>query len=104
MAWNNTSANTALKRVSKFVDQTLSGETKKKESKFLQITTKGEIIEDLRKDHYKVLEWKNVGIKHNVIKKVCLCIPSSDNNNKFTKSFFLYVILSLVTLVLINLL
>ena len=101
--WNNTSANTALKRVSKFVDQTLAGETKKKESKFLQITTKGEIIEDLRKDHYKVLEWKNVGIKPNVIKKFGLGVPSSDNN-KFTKSFFLYVILSLVTLVLINLL
>jgi len=73
--WNNTSANTALKRVSKFVDQTLSGETKKKESKFLQITTKGEIIEDLRKDHYKVLEWKNVGIKPNVIKKFGLGVP-----------------------------
>ena len=87
MIWNNASANTALKRVSKFVDQTLSGETKKKELKFLQITTKDEIIEDLRKDHYKVLEWKNVGIKPNVIKKFCLGVPSSDNNNKFTKSF-----------------
>ena len=72
----------AYKQMSEFIDQTLSGETKEKESKFLHVTAKGEIIEGLREDHYKILEWKNVGIKHDIIEKICSTVPPK-NNNKF---------------------
>ena len=64
-----TSKTTAYKRINEFIDQTLSGETKEKESKFLRVTAKGKIIEGLREDHYKILEWKNVGVKHNINRK-----------------------------------
>ena len=67
------SKTTAYKRMSEFIDQTLSGETKEKESKFLRVTAKGEIIEGLREDHYKILEWKNVGVRHDINRKVLLC-------------------------------
>ncbi|CAJ0766466.1 22336_t:CDS:2 [Entrophospora sp. SA101] len=62
LAGDNISSTIAFERTAKFIEQLLSGEEGEKELKALQITYKGEIIEKLKDEHYKLLEWENVGI------------------------------------------
>ncbi|CAH1763802.1 6400_t:CDS:2 [Entrophospora sp. SA101] len=52
----------AFKRTAEFIEQLSSGEEGRKEIKVLRVTGKGEIIEELKEEHYKTLEWKDVGI------------------------------------------
>jgi hypothetical protein len=61
-----------------------------KESKFLQVTTQGKIIEGLKEEHYKVLEWENVGIIQYVGRKVRCIDPG---NHKLYKNPLLYAVL-----------
>ncbi|CAJ0762298.1 6826_t:CDS:2, partial [Entrophospora sp. SA101] len=68
-----------FERTDEFIEELLSGEEGEKELKALQITYKGEIIEKLKDEHYKLLEWENVGIVPPDIETVYRTRP---NNNK----------------------
>ncbi|CAJ0760779.1 21256_t:CDS:2 [Entrophospora sp. SA101] len=59
---DSTSRKIAFERTAEFIDQLLSGGEGVKELKALQITYKGEIIEKLKDEHYKLLELENIGI------------------------------------------
>ncbi|CAJ0634999.1 10261_t:CDS:2 [Entrophospora sp. SA101] len=76
---DNISSTIAFERTAEFIEQLLSGEEGEKELKALQITYKGEIIEKLKDEHYKLLEWENVGIVPPDIETVYRTRP---NNNK----------------------
>nr|CAG8598023.1 12083_t:CDS:2 [Entrophospora candida] len=73
-------ANVSLKRSVEFIEQLLSGEEQEKELKTLRVTSKGKIIEGLREEHHKVLEWENVGI---ALRKKTKLFCKPVNNDKF---------------------
>jgi len=65
------SSQTAVNRTSEFIKRLLSGEEEEEKGfKAFRVTGKGEIIEELRKEHYETLEWKNIGVVPSSTRKV----------------------------------
>nr|CAG8528573.1 5292_t:CDS:2 [Entrophospora candida] len=76
------SPNLAVKQTAEFIEQLLSGKEKKQELKVLRVTGKGKIIEELKEEHYKILECENIGVVSSNIEKDCCIRPNDDNDNK----------------------
>jgi hypothetical protein len=73
----HTSSQIAFKRTVEFLERLLSGEEEEKEFKALRVTGKGEIIEELKKEHYETLEWENIGIVPSSTRKVYSVRPNN---------------------------
>ncbi|CAJ0769026.1 21932_t:CDS:2, partial [Entrophospora sp. SA101] len=78
----HSSPNMAVKRTAEFIEQLLSGKEKKQELEVLRVTSKGKIIEELKEEHYKILECENIGVVSSNIEKDYCTRPNDDNDNK----------------------